>query len=135
MQLPVNFLDLVPSDAQQAVREWVADREVPSYRAKQIHRYLWQHPPSNVVGRDGPTEETDRGSQRDRTHQAVASWRLNKSLAMALSRTFGGFTTGKPSNRCGYLPARDRRCVSRRKPGVPSHAHFAPPGEWDLSEI
>ena len=39
-----NLLDLTPSSAGAVLRDWVAERGLPSYRADQIHRRLWQSP-------------------------------------------------------------------------------------------
>ena len=39
-----NLLDLTPSGAGAVLRDWVAQRGLPSYRAGQIHRRLWQLP-------------------------------------------------------------------------------------------
>ena len=46
----VNFLDLTPERAQAALREWVVVRGLPSYRATQIHRRLWQAPVESWAG-------------------------------------------------------------------------------------
>src|SRR5215207_7267080 len=42
-----NLLDLTPARARTVLTEWVADRGLPSYRAGQIHRRLWQAPVEN----------------------------------------------------------------------------------------
>ncbi|MGI8818835.1 MAG: 23S rRNA (adenine(2503)-C(2))-methyltransferase RlmN, partial [Gemmatimonadales bacterium] len=39
-----NLLDLTPDQARKALVEWVADHGLPSYRAGQILRRLWQAP-------------------------------------------------------------------------------------------
>jgi len=39
-----NLLDLTPEQARQALVEWVAERGLPSYRAGQMLRRLWQAP-------------------------------------------------------------------------------------------
>jgi 23S rRNA (adenine2503-C2)-methyltransferase len=39
-----NLLDLTPEQARQALVEWVAERALPSYRAGQMLRRLWQAP-------------------------------------------------------------------------------------------
>jgi 23S rRNA (adenine2503-C2)-methyltransferase len=39
-----NLLDLAPADARKLLERWAADRKLPSYRARQIHRRLWQAP-------------------------------------------------------------------------------------------
>ena len=39
-----NLLDLAPERAEQVLREWVAERGLPSYRAKQLVPRLWQAP-------------------------------------------------------------------------------------------
>jgi 23S rRNA (adenine2503-C2)-methyltransferase len=39
-----NLLDLTPEQARNALVEWVAGRGLPSYRAGQMHRRLWQVP-------------------------------------------------------------------------------------------
>ncbi len=41
---PSNLLDLAPERAREALTSWVAERGLPSYRAAQIHRRLWQNP-------------------------------------------------------------------------------------------
>jgi 23S rRNA (adenine2503-C2)-methyltransferase len=39
-----NLLDLAPSTARKRLEEWVAEKRLPSYRAGQILRRLWQVP-------------------------------------------------------------------------------------------
>src|SRR3954464_9413691 len=39
-----SLLDLPPSAARIMVAGWVGDRSLPAYRARQIHRRLWQLP-------------------------------------------------------------------------------------------
>lgn len=39
-----NLLDLAPAGARQLLERWVRERELPFYRAGQIHRRLWQAP-------------------------------------------------------------------------------------------
>src|SRR4051812_15597199 len=39
-----SLLDLPPSVARMMVADWVGDRGLPAYRARQIHRRLWQLP-------------------------------------------------------------------------------------------
>src|SRR3954470_10744740 len=41
---PSSLLDLPPSAAHATVEGWVKDRGLPAYRARQIHRRLWQLP-------------------------------------------------------------------------------------------
>jgi 23S rRNA (adenine2503-C2)-methyltransferase len=43
----VNLLDLTPGRAQTVLTGWVGERGLPSYRAGQIHRRLWQAPVEN----------------------------------------------------------------------------------------
>jgi len=40
----LNLLDLTPASARAVLVDWVAERELPSYRAGQMHRRLWQAP-------------------------------------------------------------------------------------------
>jgi 23S rRNA (adenine2503-C2)-methyltransferase len=40
----LNLLDLGPDRARAAIEEWAATRQLPTYRARQIHRRLWQTP-------------------------------------------------------------------------------------------
>ena len=40
----INLLDLVPSESERVLREWMAARDLPAYRAAQVHRRLWQQP-------------------------------------------------------------------------------------------
>lgn len=48
-----NLLDLTPERAEEVLREWVRERGLPSYRAGQITRRLWQAP----IGRwEGATD-------------------------------------------------------------------------------
>ncbi len=55
MTAPTNWLDLLPSEAERSVRQWVAARDEPEYRSRQIFRYLWQHPlPSWSAATDLP---------------------------------------------------------------------------------
>ncbi|MFL5449950.1 MAG: radical SAM protein, partial [Gemmatimonadales bacterium] len=45
LNTPANsLLDVSPSSAQSILERWVADRGLPAYRARQIHRRLWQAP-------------------------------------------------------------------------------------------
>ncbi|MDQ3699284.1 MAG: 23S rRNA (adenine(2503)-C(2))-methyltransferase RlmN, partial [Gemmatimonadota bacterium] len=44
MTAKLNLLDLVPSAAEQALRDWLGSREHPAYRAGQVVRRLWQKP-------------------------------------------------------------------------------------------
>jgi 23S rRNA (adenine2503-C2)-methyltransferase len=39
-----NLLDQTPAGAQEMLRRWVTDRDLPSYRSGQILRRLWQAP-------------------------------------------------------------------------------------------
>ena len=39
-----TLLDVPPSGARLTLERWVADRGFPAYRARQIHRHLWQVP-------------------------------------------------------------------------------------------
>jgi 23S rRNA (adenine2503-C2)-methyltransferase len=39
-----NLLDLTPERARQVLADWVVERALPSYRAGQMHRRLWQAP-------------------------------------------------------------------------------------------
>jgi 23S rRNA (adenine2503-C2)-methyltransferase len=39
-----TLLDVPPSGARTNLERWVADRGLPAYRARQIHRRLWQLP-------------------------------------------------------------------------------------------
>ncbi|HJR16602.1 MAG TPA: 23S rRNA (adenine(2503)-C(2))-methyltransferase RlmN [Gemmatimonadales bacterium] len=39
-----NLLDVTPERARAVLREWTAQRGLPSYRVNQIHRRLWQAP-------------------------------------------------------------------------------------------
>ncbi len=39
-----NLLDLTPAGARAVLQDWVAERGLPSYRADQIYRRLWQAP-------------------------------------------------------------------------------------------
>src|SRR5215207_9498275 len=39
-----NLLNLTPASARELLERWVSDRELPSYRVRQIHRRLWQAP-------------------------------------------------------------------------------------------
>jgi 23S rRNA (adenine2503-C2)-methyltransferase len=41
---PPNLLELTPERARELVRDWVAERNLPSYRVGQILRRLWQAP-------------------------------------------------------------------------------------------
>jgi len=40
----VTWLDLAPTDAAQAIADWVAGRSLPAFRARQIQPYLWERP-------------------------------------------------------------------------------------------
>ena len=42
-----NLLDLTPGRARTMLTDWVAQQGLPSYRAGQIHRRLWQAPVEN----------------------------------------------------------------------------------------
>src|SRR5215211_933859 len=42
-----NLLDLTPGPGRTMLTEWVAQQGLPSYRAGQIHRRLWQAPVEN----------------------------------------------------------------------------------------
>jgi 23S rRNA (adenine2503-C2)-methyltransferase len=41
---PPGLLDLPPDPAAERVRGWAAERGLPAYRGRQIHRRLWQAP-------------------------------------------------------------------------------------------
>jgi 23S rRNA (adenine2503-C2)-methyltransferase len=41
---PPSLLDLPPDRARQVLRDWVAERKLPPYRAGQLMRRLWQTP-------------------------------------------------------------------------------------------
>jgi 23S rRNA (adenine2503-C2)-methyltransferase len=41
---PQNLLDFTPERTGTVLREWVAERGLPPYRAGQMHRRLWQAP-------------------------------------------------------------------------------------------
>jgi 23S rRNA (adenine2503-C2)-methyltransferase len=43
----VNLLDLTPSEAEQVIQGWIADRGDPPYRVRQILPRLWQRPVSS----------------------------------------------------------------------------------------
>ena len=56
----LNFFDLVPSEAEQSVQKWASERGEPAYRARQIFRYLWEHPiPEWSVASDLPRRLVD----------------------------------------------------------------------------
>jgi 23S rRNA (adenine2503-C2)-methyltransferase len=40
----LNLLDLTPDRAREVLRNWVAERGLPPYRASQIHQRLWHAP-------------------------------------------------------------------------------------------
>jgi len=40
----VNLLDMLPADAETALRSFVASRGLPAYRATQVMQHLWQSP-------------------------------------------------------------------------------------------
>jgi 23S rRNA (adenine2503-C2)-methyltransferase len=39
-----TLLDLPPSESQWVVQQWIVDQKLPAFRARQIHRRLWQAP-------------------------------------------------------------------------------------------
>jgi 23S rRNA (adenine2503-C2)-methyltransferase len=42
--MPVPLLDLTPADAAVSLQRWVKEHNLPSYRAAQLQRRLWQAP-------------------------------------------------------------------------------------------